>query len=77
MTGPEHFQEAERLIALARNVGADPIDGRPYAHDPAGTHIRHILDAAQVHATPWPMQRRGSPQSVDTLIWLIVPVLAS
>ncbi len=45
-TGPEHYAEAERLIADSIN----PHTGGPYDDDPVGC-IRNSLLAAQAHAT--------------------------
>ena len=48
MTGPEHFAEAERLIAMARNRPGKGDLYDYYGDEPATTMI---LADAQVHAT--------------------------
>ena len=43
MSGPEHWQRAEQLLAMASEEPADP--DAPYAHE------RYLLAKAQLHAT--------------------------
>ena len=54
MTGPEHYAEAERLLALADRHTR----GVTYAQEWTLT-----LTAAQVHATRRDSRRRGRPRS--------------
>lgn len=45
MTGPEHYQEAERLVAIARG------DGLSRGEAPRQAEVTLLLTEAQVHAT--------------------------
>jgi hypothetical protein len=49
MTGPEHYREAERLIAFAREI-SNPHDAGIYSLDPSFARLSHVLADAQVHA---------------------------
>jgi hypothetical protein len=51
MTGPEHYQEAERLIGIARGAAALHGGGNRPLYFGSRPEIAWILAEAQVHAT--------------------------
>jgi len=51
MTGPEHYQEAERLIGIAREAAAPHAGGNKHLYFGARPETAWILAEAQVHAT--------------------------
>jgi hypothetical protein len=51
MTGPERYQEAERLIGIAREAAAPHAGGNKHLYFGARPETAWILAEAQVHAT--------------------------